>query len=64
MEKNKLVSDHLESQMINLKRDYDDKMNMEFFAGSDRKAKLKLIDRKVEEIMNTRNVSLYERRQK
>jgi hypothetical protein len=64
MEKNKIINDNLESQMLNLKRDYDDKINMEFFATSDRKAKLKLIDRKVDEIMNQRNVTLYERRQK
>jgi hypothetical protein len=64
MERNKIISDNLESQMLSNKRDYDDRINMEFFASSDRKAKLKLIDRKVDEIMNQRNVTLYERRQR
>lgn len=41
-----------------------DKIKFDFFNEIDRKAKIKQIDRTVEEIMNQRNFLLFERRKK
>ena len=64
LEKNKIINDNLEDQILLNKRERDDKIKMNFFADADRKARLKTINRQVDEIMNQRNVMLYERRQK
>ena len=58
------MNDQIEEKLSNVKRDNADKIKMDFFADSDRKAKLKNINRQVEEIMNKRNVQLFERRKK
>ncbi|RMZ98613.1 cilia- and flagella-associated 53-like [Brachionus plicatilis] len=46
------------------KLDVNDKIKFDFFTDIDRKAKIKQIDRTVEEIMNQRNFLLFERRKK
>lgn len=46
------------------KLNVNDKIKFDFFNDIDRKAKLKQIDRTVEEIMNQRNFLLFERRKK
>jgi hypothetical protein len=64
LEKNKIINDQIEDQLINIKRENADKIRMNFFYESDCRSKIKNVNRQVEEIMNQRNRQLFERRKR
>jgi len=62
--RNKKINDERE-HLVNLQNaEYKENLRINFFEQSDKKAKMLQINRSVEEIMNQRNFSLYERRKK
>ena len=64
MDKNKKIKEDLELTLNDNKAAYTEDLKIKFFQDSSKKAKIKNLNRTVEEIMNKRNFRLFERRNK
>jgi hypothetical protein len=62
--KNKIINDERADFIKNNNETIAAELKINFFEDSNKKSKIKQVNRKVEEIMNQRNFLLFERRKK